>query len=92
MRLFCFPYAGGDARTYSDWNERLGDGVEGCPVQLPGRGHRLAEPPLRQMQLVVEETARDLRPFFDKPFAFFGHSMGGTLAFELARLLRAEGR
>lgn len=60
-------------------------------MQLPGRGHRLpAGPPLRQMQAMVEDTARGLRPLLDKPFALFGHSMGAVLAFELARLLRAE--
>ncbi|HEY0385456.1 MAG TPA: thioesterase domain-containing protein, partial [Pyrinomonadaceae bacterium] len=37
-------------------------------------------------------TAHALAPFLDKPFAFFGHSMGATLAFEVARLLRDEKR
>jgi medium-chain acyl-[acyl-carrier-protein] hydrolase len=34
---------------------------------------------------------RELRPHFDKPFAFFGHSNGGLMVFELARALRREG-
>ncbi|MEM9767571.1 MAG: alpha/beta fold hydrolase, partial [Cyanobacteria bacterium P01_D01_bin.71] len=32
------------------------------------------------------ETA--LQPWLDKPFIFFGHSLGGLIAFELARSLR----
>jgi medium-chain acyl-[acyl-carrier-protein] hydrolase len=42
------------------------------------------------MRPMAEDAARALRPLFDKPFAFFGHSMGAVLAFEIARLLRAE--
>jgi medium-chain acyl-[acyl-carrier-protein] hydrolase len=90
LRLFCFPYAGGSALIYREWGAHLPEQVEVCPVQLPGRGHRLREPPLPRMQPLAEETARALQPLFDKPFAFFGHSMGAVLAFEIARLLRAR--
>jgi medium-chain acyl-[acyl-carrier-protein] hydrolase len=40
------------------------------------------------MQPIVEAICENLLPHFDKPFAFFGHSMGALIAFELARLLR----
>jgi len=59
-------------------------------VQLPGRGERLRERPFTQMQPLIEATAEALRPFFDKPFAFFGHSMGALIGYELAHLLRSE--
>jgi medium-chain acyl-[acyl-carrier-protein] hydrolase len=36
-------------------------------------------------------TAEGLRPFLDRPFALFGHSMGALVAFELARRFRVEG-
>lgn len=90
MRLFCFPYAGGSALIYRGWEAGLPAEVEVCPVQLPGRGNRLREPPFRRMQPLAADAARSLRPLFDKPFAFFGHSMGAALAFEIARLLRAD--
>ncbi|MCP5117257.1 MAG: thioesterase, partial [bacterium] len=31
-------------------------------------------------------------PLLDRPFAFFGHSMGATIGFELARALRRSGQ
>jgi medium-chain acyl-[acyl-carrier-protein] hydrolase len=39
---------------------------------------------------MVEEIAGALAPLLDMPFAFFGHSMGAMISFELARLLRAR--
>jgi medium-chain acyl-[acyl-carrier-protein] hydrolase len=41
---------------------------------------------------LVHSLAIGLRPYLDKPFAFYGHSLGALLAFELARHLRREGR
>lgn len=90
MRLFCFPYAGGSALTYRHWAAQLPPSVETCLVQLPGRGSRLHETPSKQMKPLVEATARGLSVYFGKPFAFFGHSMGAIISFELARLLRRE--
>ena len=91
LRLFCFPYAGGSAAIYRSWSESLPWQVEVCPVQLPGRGSRIRETLFTQMPDLVADVAKDLRTYLDKPFAFFGHSMGAIIGFELARLLREEG-
>ena len=91
LRLFCFPYAGGSAAIYRNWSESLPWQVEVCPVQLPGRGSRIREALLTQMPDLVENVAKDLSTYLDKPFAFFGHSMGAIIGFELARLLRQQG-
>jgi len=90
LRLFCFPYAGGGALTYRYWSKHLPAHVEVCAVQLPGRGSRLLEPPFTQMEPLVKAILRELRSYLDMPFAFFGHSMGAIISFELARLLRRE--
>jgi medium-chain acyl-[acyl-carrier-protein] hydrolase len=92
LRLFCFPYAGGGASIFRAWGRQLPPTVEVCAVQLPGQGGRLLEPPFTRLTAMVEALAPALRPFTDRPFAFFGHSMGAMIAFELARLLRREGR
>lgn len=92
LSLFCFPYAGGAATLFQSWSQYLPETIEVCPVQLPGRGHRLSEPRFTNVGPLVQAAAVGLRPFIDKPFAFFGHSMGALVSFELARLLRREGR
>ncbi len=88
MRLFCFPYAGGGAHTYRTWADNLPKTVEVCPIQLPGRGARMMEAPFTQMLPLVRAAAEALLPHLDKPFAFFGHSMGALVSFEVARWLR----
>ena len=89
-RLFCLPYAGGSAAIFRTWGERLPASVETIPVQLPGRGARMAEAPLTEMHELVRALAHALGPHLDLPFAFFGHSMGAMLSLELARLLRKQ--
>jgi medium-chain acyl-[acyl-carrier-protein] hydrolase len=88
LRLFCFPYAGGGTLAFRGWAENLPAGVEICPVQLPGREHRMREPALTSIPVIVEAAAEALAPHLDKPFAFFGHSMGALISFDLARTLR----
>ena len=90
LRLFCFPYAGGSTLGFHTWPDSLPPTVEVCLVELPGRGTRLMESPFTRMSLLVQGIAQALFPYLDKPFAFFGHSMGGLVSFELARLLSSE--
>lgn len=90
LRLFCFPYAGGASHIFRAWPQSLPPTVEVCPVNLPGRGNRLLEPPFTNLTLLVQSIAQSLLPHLSKPFAFFGHSMGAIISFELARYLRKE--
>jgi medium-chain acyl-[acyl-carrier-protein] hydrolase len=90
LRLFCFPYAGSGALIYRTWAGELPRSVEVCPVQLPGRGGRIAEKCYTRLSNLVDDAALALLPYLDKPFAFFGHSMGALVSFELARRLRVR--
>ena len=90
LRLFCFPYAGGAATIFRKWADALPPTVEVCPVQLPGRDRRWRETPYTNLRLLIEAVARELHDYWQQPFAFFGHSMGAIIVFELARRLRAE--
>lgn len=87
MRLFCFPYAGGAAFIFRNWAGHIPASVELCPVQLPGRGERIAEPPYVNIPPLIDVLADSLLPYLDKPFAFFGHSLGALISFSLAQKL-----
>ena len=90
LRLFCFPYAGGGASIFRTWSEILPPQIEVCPVQLPGRESRLLEAPFSQLFLLIEPLAQALLPYLYMPCAFFGHSMGALISFELAHYLRQQ--
>lgn len=91
LRLFCFPYAGSGASVFRGWSAEIAAGIEVCPIQFPGRENRWGEPPFTRMSSLVEALAEALWPLLDTPFAFFGHSMGALIGFELARHLRRKG-
>jgi surfactin synthase thioesterase subunit/glycosyltransferase involved in cell wall biosynthesis len=90
-RLFCFPWAGGGAAALAPWRGALASAFTVCPVRLPGRESRAPEAPFERMAPLVEALAAAIRPYLGAPFAFFGHSMGAAVAFELARSLRRAG-
>lgn len=90
LKLFCFPYAGGNSQIYRGWPYKLPETVEVYAVNLPGRGMRLREPPITRLTPLVHEIAEAILPELDRPFAFFGHSMGALIAFELAHHLRKQ--
>ena len=91
VRLFCLPYAGGSAAAFRGWGELAPSFVHVYPLELPGRGGRWGEPPVSRMPLLADRMADALAGHLERPFALFGHSMGGLLAFELCRILRARG-
>lgn len=90
MRLFCFSYAGGGASVFRTWWKDLPSQIEVCPVQLPGRENRINETPFDEFASLIQAVMRYLRPELTMPFAFFGHSMGALVSFEIARQLRRQ--
>jgi surfactin synthase thioesterase subunit len=90
LRLFCYPYAGGGASVYRQWSTSLPKDVEVCSIQLPGREERLAEPPFVRLEPLVQTLVQVLGPYIDEAYAFWGHSMGALVAFELVRELRKQ--
>lgn len=91
LRLLCFPHAGGAPTAFFPWIALLGQEIECIGVQYPGRGQRFREEPLNSISDLVHQITNRLTDFLDKPFAFYGHSFGGLVAFELARCLRRLG-
>lgn len=87
LRVFCLPYAGKGASVYRRWWEASDRLIEFVPVQLPGRENRFREPLIDDMRELVESLAADIAPHAERPYALFGHSMGASIAFELAHRL-----
>ena len=84
-RLICFPHAGGSANYYFPLSQSLAPGIEVLAVQYPGRQDRRQEKLIDHVTELADSVFEALKPWLDGPAAFFGHSMGATVAFEVAR-------
>jgi len=88
-RLVCFHHAGGGASLFRDWHGSFPADTEVLAVAIPGRETRIAEAPLTELRMLAAALAEVLP--LELPFAFFGHSLGGVVSFELARQLHQRG-
>jgi surfactin synthase thioesterase subunit len=91
VTLYCLPCAGASAAMYLRWRRKLPAWLDVRPVELPGRGSRLDETLHTDIDTLVDKLAAELVDTATPPYALFGHSMGGLLAFELAHRLHAAG-
>ncbi|OTA19604.1 pyochelin biosynthetic protein PchC [Xenorhabdus beddingii] len=89
LRVFCFPYAGGSAKTYLDWAEHFSDDIEIVAVQPPGRATRIDEAPYENVHSLVDELMAYAAFITQTPYVFIGHSLGCRVAFELACQLQS---
>ncbi|MPY59660.1 thioesterase II family protein [Streptomyces spongiae] len=90
-RLVCLPFAGGAASYFHPFSALLAPDVEVLAVQYPGRQDRRSEPVLTDLEAIADHVFTALRPWAGEPLAFFGHSMGAVVAYEVVRRIEREG-
>lgn len=91
--LFGVPFAGGSAAAiYGKWIKHLGDNFQLVPLELAGHGRRTSEPfhdniadAVADMLKSITEIARS------NTYAFYGHSMGCVLVYELLKAIARAG-
>jgi surfactin synthase thioesterase subunit len=91
IRLFMFHHGGGSHLLYRGWASHFPADWEVCLLDFPGRGQLRAMPLVEDCDELVTFFREALLPWLDRPFAFFGHSMGSLVAYELTRRLVREG-
>ncbi|SEF27277.1 Surfactin synthase thioesterase subunit [Amycolatopsis pretoriensis] len=91
-RLVLFPHAGGAASCFHAASAALAPAVDVLAVQYPGRQDRHAEPLVDDLLVLADRLAAVLDADVTGPVVFFGHSMGASLAFEVARRLGSRVR
>ena len=91
ITLLCFPHAGSGPSVFRKWQNLLPSGINIGGVCLPGREWRYNEPLIMDMRILIKQLYEGLRTCLRGRYAFFGHSMGAVLAFELARKVMLDG-
>jgi surfactin synthase thioesterase subunit len=91
MTLVCLPHAGGGASAYYRFAQQFGGAVEVIGVQYPGRGERLAEEPIVDLEALAGEIAAEIAGGVQRRFALVGLSFGALVGFVVARALRRSG-
>jgi medium-chain acyl-[acyl-carrier-protein] hydrolase len=75
---------------FHSWSNKLPEQVELIALRLPGRDSRIGEAAFSQWTPLLSAIKQALVPYLDQPFAFFGHSLGASLAYELTRKLHDQ--
>jgi pyochelin biosynthesis protein PchC len=91
IQLVCFAHAGGSASFFFPVAKALSPAVDVTAVQYPGRQDRRSEPNIDNLPDLADAIFPAVRPLADRPLAFFGHSMGAVLAYEVALRLEKDG-
>ena len=89
-RVLCVPYAGGSAQVFHALARSMPENIEVGAVQLPGRWNRRLEPLLTRVSDASRSLADEITRLSPTPYALFGYSLGGLIAFETARILARD--
>ncbi|MDP4176974.1 MAG: thioesterase domain-containing protein [Bacillota bacterium] len=93
IKVYFFPYAGGSASAYLSWKKYIDNIIEMKPIELAGHGKRISEPLYKSIdEAVIDIYSRISHELDEGPYAFYGHSMGTILAYELIRKIRLNNK
>ncbi|MQS34644.1 thioesterase [Streptomyces katsurahamanus] len=89
-KLVCLHHAGGNASLFRSWGQHAPAGLDIVPVTIPvsrESGRRLH----RSTEDLIPALAAEIEPHTNDDFVLFGKSMGGLLAYLLARHFEQRG-
>jgi surfactin synthase thioesterase subunit len=89
INLFTLPFAGGNFYSYRPFIAYLPKHIKMQPLEPPGRGRRIAEPLLTDLEAMADDVLLKLRQFdLSQPYLIYGHSMGGLMGYLLIQRLQ----
>jgi surfactin synthase thioesterase subunit len=90
MKLFCFPYAGGNRYSFNPFKALTPMGMELIMLDYPGHGMRMQEPLLTDIHSIAQDILQLYSTEMKSPFAFYGHSMGCLVAYTVCKILQSN--
>ncbi|MGE5499005.1 MAG: thioesterase II family protein [Syntrophothermus sp.] len=91
IKLFCIPFSGGNGYSYTAFRQHLAENIEMINLELPGRGKRISEPLLTNVEEMTADLYGQIRDSLNKPYAIYGHSLGALLGYTLCRYISENG-
>lgn len=91
-KLVCFPHAGAGASTYRTWPVGLPPDIGVIAVRYPGREDRFDDPFPSALEALADDIADALGELTRHRLVLFGHSMGASVAHEVALRFQERGR
>lgn len=89
--LFCFSYAGGSAAVYNKFNQYLDKNIKMIPIEYAGRGKRINEEFYSNISCAIDDIYKEVIQYiYEYEFAFFGHSMGTVIAYEVSKRVKEK--
>ena len=92
IKLFCLPFAGGNKHCYRDYKARFPSFLNFIPLEYPGRGMRIRESLQTDMRAIVDDLYYQITDSLEEEYAFYGHSLGGIIAYQLTKKIIDNGR
>lgn len=93
ITLYCLPFAGGHTMSYSDFQANVADTILIKPLELPGRGKRIREPLLTNLEAMVDDVFQQIQSDLNGiSYAIYGHSMGAILGYLLTKRILNAGK
>ena len=80
INVFAFPFAGGNQYAFTSYKDYLDSNINFKPIEPPGRGLRIREPLLNNLNDIVDDIYNKIFEDLSIPYIFYGHSMGGSIA------------
>lgn len=91
--LYCLPFAGGNSLSYRDFQAHVGNTLQIKALELPGRGRRIREPLLTDVNALVADAFTQIQAEIqNQRYAIYGHSMGALLGYLLTQLILKRGQ
>lgn len=88
FNIFCLPPAGSSSSIYFRWKEYSHQKINIIPLDYLGHGKNIKFPLSYDPAVIATHLISEIEKYTNKPYAIFGHSVGGSVLWRIEEQLR----